>query len=127
MQANNGTIAIRVGSTSVTGTGTTFLTDAAPGKYLCVPGLTQVFQIAEVLSDTMLTMTTAPKGQSVGMPVPGGITTSAMGIYGLVYSIIESFTPVIGLALPTGQQIAAQTRIINRNWKILDREIPPSA
>ena len=112
MQTNSGTIAVATGSNIITGVGTLFTKEAIIGNWVSPIGLGQFFQINSIFSDTLLTVAKPAKGQ-VGQSVGG-----------LVYAIVDHFTPVIGLPMPTPDQQSVQTQQINRAWTILDREMP---
>lgn len=112
MQTNSGTIIVSVGSNVIQGVGTLFTQEAAAGDWICPLGLGQFFQINAIASDTLMTVTSAAKG----------LTGQSVG--GLVYAIVDHFTPVLGLPMPTPHQQSVQTQQINRAWAILDREMP---
>lgn len=108
---NAGTIALNCGTNSVIGTSTLFKSHVSVGQFIQVPGLPYVLAIAAVLDDFNLTVTQI-------IPGPAGNTVG-----GLRYSIATYFTPILSMPLPGPHMLNSQD-VLNRNWKILDTEIP---
>ncbi|HEX3473131.1 MAG TPA: DUF6519 domain-containing protein [Silvibacterium sp.] len=116
----SGTVAVTTGSPTVTGTGTSFTTELAPGEWLLFAIDEELFQIAAISSDTQLTLAQNYRGDTSqsttalisGLAValdqsapPAGLVTASNFIVTLEVAIpipVTAGTSVLGLvhALP---------------------------
>ena len=61
----SGTVSLTAGSTTLTGSGTAFLTDLIPGAIVFLSSSSKYYVVSEILSDTSLTLTEANAGSTV--------------------------------------------------------------
>lgn len=110
-QYSDGTVELICATNQIVGTGTLFVANVKPGAFITVPGITQAYQIVEVTDDTHLEI-----AETIAGP-------SGNSVEGLTYYIVTDFTAMLGMPMPGKNHLNVQA-LLNRSWKILDREIP---
>ena len=103
MQYSTGTLATAAGSNVITGTGTSWLTNAVPGDMLLIGNDTAFFTIAAVISDTVLWL-------SANYPITRTNQT---------YTISRDFTPNVELPLVNMGDLRFDA-VYSRAMKIID-------
>jgi hypothetical protein len=90
-----GTVAITNGSTTVTGTGTTFTKALTVGQSLVFGADTTgtLYQISSIASDTSLTLTLNYAGTTATGSTATAVVTAAQGNYGVQLNVISPATP----------------------------------
>lgn len=116
-QYSDGTITLTGGSNVVTGLGTAFLANVKPGSSLSIAGLRQVLVVNTVQDDLTLIMRTAFKS------VTGNIYS---GVPYTIFTGIGGFTPILNMPCPTRDDLDSIS-VINRAFRIIDRELPSSS
>jgi hypothetical protein len=90
-----GTVAVTYGSTTVSGTGTTFTRVLTVGQSLVFGSDTTntLYQISSIASDTSLTLTLKYAGASSSSTTATAVNTTAQGNYGIQLSVCSPTTP----------------------------------
>jgi|SRR6476620_9578035 len=108
---SDGTVTVTGGSNTVDGGGTAFKANVEEGAFLSIKGFSKAYQVAKVVSDTQLLLSSKISDLS------DGILASS-----LEYAIGDEFTPWNALACPTRHSIDPIAHI-NRSLAAIDKAI----
>lgn len=114
MTAATGTVAFTMGSDMIKGTGTIFTQELTPNSFVYAAQDISLYRVIEVIDDATIIVTPPVKGRA-------GNTVSGLTL--LISPAAADFSPILSLPLPT-PHLQDSSSILNRAWKIVDRELP---